>query len=330
MGIWESALDGLGALMAFFYNIIPNYGVSIILLTIVVRLALFPLTVKQIKSMRRMQEIQPEIKKLQVKYKGDRQKLNEEVMKFYQENKVNPLGGCLPLLFQMPVFIALTRLLYNIQNHVPRTGSLNKMYGDICGIQTPKQCKNPELSFIGMNLSKKASAVAGSDLTPYVILIVLVMATAYFQQQQSMKGQTSVQPQMQMIARIMPIFMGFISFTVPSGLTLYFVVGNVWQIGQQRFVYQRMGPVGSGPGGGTVIDVPGASRLGSPTSGMSGAEGKQGFFARLLNPQPPESPGPPDPPDAPGARPASPNPPKGPQNRPGGQGNRSRDKKRRR
>src|SRR5260370_42643790 len=100
-----------GSILAFFYGLVPNLGVSIIMLTLVVMLALFPLTAKQAKSMMAMQRAQPEIKKLQAKYKGDRQKLNEEMMKYYQENKINPLAGCLPLLVQMPTFSALCRAL---------------------------------------------------------------------------------------------------------------------------------------------------------------------------------------------------------------------------
>src|SRR5207248_1876164 len=104
----------LGWVMAWLYAVIPSYGIAIILLTIAVRLVLYPLTVKQTKSMQAMQRLQPEIKRLQAKYKNDRQKLNEEMMKFYKENKVNPLSGCLPLLLQMPLFIVLYRLIHDL------------------------------------------------------------------------------------------------------------------------------------------------------------------------------------------------------------------------
>ena len=109
--IFDPIYNFFGTILAFFYGIIPNLGVSIILLTVVVMLALFPLTAKQAKAMMHMQRAQPEIKKLQAKYKNDRAKLNEEVMKFYQENKINPLAGCLPLLVQMPIFLALFRVM---------------------------------------------------------------------------------------------------------------------------------------------------------------------------------------------------------------------------
>src|SRR5947199_8137904 len=104
--------------MAWLYALIPSYGIAIILLTVAVRLVLYPLTVKQTKSMQAMQRLQPEIKRLQQKYKGDKQKLNEEMMKFYKENQVNPLAGCLPLLLQMPLFIVLYRLIHDLTTTV--------------------------------------------------------------------------------------------------------------------------------------------------------------------------------------------------------------------
>src|ERR671910_1423899 len=103
--------NAFGAVLAFFYAIVPNLGVAIILLTITVMLVLFPLTAKSARSMLAMQRLQPEMKRLQAKYKGDRQRLNQEMMKLYQEHKVNPLGSCLPILLQLPFFIALFYLL---------------------------------------------------------------------------------------------------------------------------------------------------------------------------------------------------------------------------
>src|SRR3989440_12082286 len=107
-----------GWLLALFYSAIPNLGVSIILLTVLVMLILFPLTAKQAKSMLAMQRVQPEVKRLQAKYKNDRQKLNEEMMKFYKENQINPLAGCLPLLLQMPLFIVLYQVIHGLTHTV--------------------------------------------------------------------------------------------------------------------------------------------------------------------------------------------------------------------
>src|SRR5437763_17020908 len=112
--VLDPLYTALGWVMALLYSVIPSYGIAIILLTVVVRLVLYPLTVKQTKSMQAMQRLQPEIKRLQTKYKNDRQKLNEEMKKFYKENKVNPLSACLPLLLQMPLFIVLYRLIHDL------------------------------------------------------------------------------------------------------------------------------------------------------------------------------------------------------------------------
>jgi YidC/Oxa1 family membrane protein insertase len=109
--VFDGFLRGLGTLLSFFYSVVPSYGLAIILLTILVRLVLLPLTIKQTRSMQGMQRIQPKVKELQRKYKGNRQKLNEELMKLYKEHQVNPLGGCLPLLLQLPVFFALFSVL---------------------------------------------------------------------------------------------------------------------------------------------------------------------------------------------------------------------------
>ena len=141
--------NAFGAVLAFFYAIVPNLGVAIILLTVTVMLLLFPLTAKSAQSMLAMQRLQPEIKKLQAKHKGDRQKLNEEMMKLYQENKVNPLGGCLPLLVQFPVFIALFHVLRTTAGHGPG------WVGAVQGRSSPP--KPDGLEFLGMDLSLKAT-----------------------------------------------------------------------------------------------------------------------------------------------------------------------------
>ena len=121
---FDPVYNFFGAILAFFYSIIPNLGVSIILLTVLVMLVLFPLTAKQAKAMMSMQRAQPEIKKLQAKYKNDRAKLNEEMMAFYKDNKINPLAGCLPLLVQMPIFLALFRVMREPYKHIPKSSEL--------------------------------------------------------------------------------------------------------------------------------------------------------------------------------------------------------------
>ena len=112
--MFDPFLKAIAWVLAQIYSVVPDLGVSIIVLTLLIMLLLYPLTAKQAKSMIAMQRVQPEIKKLQAKYKNDRQKLNEEMMKFYKENNINPLAGCLPLLLQMPLFIVLYRLIISL------------------------------------------------------------------------------------------------------------------------------------------------------------------------------------------------------------------------
>src|SRR3984893_8888258 len=145
---FDPLYNAIGAVLAFLYSLVPNLGVAIILLTFVVMLVLYPLTAKQAKSMMAMQRVQPEIKKLQAKHKGDRQKLNEEVMVLYKEHKVNPLGGCLPLVVQFPIFISLFHVLRSTAATVP-IGS--QLYKDIIA------AKPNGLTFLGMDLSLNAT-----------------------------------------------------------------------------------------------------------------------------------------------------------------------------
>ncbi|HKY75051.1 MAG TPA: membrane protein insertase YidC [Acidimicrobiia bacterium] len=239
--LWNSLVDGMGAILAFLYSVVPNYGFAIIGLTVLVRLALFPLTAKQARSMQKMQLIQPELKRLQAQYKNDRQKLNEEIMKFYKENQVNPMAGCLPLVLQMPIFFALYQVLISPQKRLPTD---SKLYQAFCGDLTIEACKDPKgLKFLGMDLGQRASEVAGGfvDALPYFLLIALVVVTGYLQFKQTQSRQTSqANPQMAIMGKIFPIMFAFISYSLPSGVVLYFLVSNAWQIGQQALIFRTM------------------------------------------------------------------------------------------
>jgi YidC/Oxa1 family membrane protein insertase len=242
-----------GAILAFFYGIIPNLGISIILLTILVMLVLFPLTAKQAKAMMHMQRAQPEIKKLQAKYKHDKQKLNEEVMKFYQENKINPLAGCLPLLVQMPIFLALFRVMREPYKHIPKGSDL---YAAFCtgpqGKLHTVECNVPKLGlpkpqyFLGMDLSQHATGVTGGflDALPYFILVGAVIVTAFLQSRQSRRNAPNMTSQMAMISTVLPIAFGLFSLQFPAGLVLYFLVSNLWRLGQQELIMRKItGPL---------------------------------------------------------------------------------------
>ncbi len=227
--------DVLEHIIIFLYNnVIGNYGIVIILLTIIVRLILVPLTITQTKSMARMQKIQPELKELQKKYKDDKQKLQQETMEFYKKNNVNPLAGCLPLLLQLPVFFALFQALRNPSEIVTNVlGSFN-LYGVANGLKTGLMgfvnsadigitgVANPKYNFLWLNLNER---------DPYYILVILMVATMFV----SMK-MTNTDPKQSKIMYIMPVAFGFISFQFPSGILVYWVTTNIWSIGQQWIV----------------------------------------------------------------------------------------------
>ncbi len=275
MGFFELFAAGLAGL----YGLIPSYGLAIILLTICVRLLLLPLSIKQTRSMREMQRIQPDIKALQKKHKGDRQKLNEEMMALYKEHNVNPFGGCLPLLMQFPVFIALYRVLYtplaymgyrdanpakDIVEWVPRQveGFMETLQESELAraLESVPLATNKFLAVFRLDCTpsqvfsgKPSQAVAGVEcgsgfvsFLPYLVLILVMGFTTYYQSKQmsaNNPAQTEQAAQMQTFAKIMPLLLMFFSFNFPAGLTFYWLTSNLWQIGQQRLMLRVAPPV---------------------------------------------------------------------------------------
>jgi YidC/Oxa1 family membrane protein insertase len=276
--IFDPVYEALGWVLALFYSVIPNLGVAIILLTFTIMLLLYPLTAKQAKSMIAMQRAQPEIKKLQAKYKGDRQKLNEETMKFYQENKINPLAGCLPLLIQMPIFFALFHTLRDPYKYVPKDSSLfNALCGGFgkladgalaCGTDVTRALHDQfpafavgeqllnHLTFLGLDLQLSATDAHDSiiNAAPYFLLVGLVMLTGFLQTRQAQKRTPVANKQMGMVMKVLPVFFGLISLQFPSGLVLYFFVSNLWRLGQQEIIFRKFGSALSpSKGGGKAL-----------------------------------------------------------------------------
>ena len=293
--IFQGLLDALGWVLAWLYDVIPNYGVAIIILTLVLRFLLFPLGMKQIKSMQAMQALQPKIKDIQKKYKGNKQKAQEETMRLYKEAGVNPLGGCLPVLAQFPLLIAMYAVLrapgyepvtendqvtaYMItNNHLPTDSAL------FASVVT-----HEGTGFLGLNLQCSASQAGsvenstikdseGNVVKPglplesdegqaldsfeskpvlpcgtdgltskigYVLLLGLMIGTSFYQTLQTQRAspQGAASNQQQMILRVMPLFFGFIGFSFPAGLVLYWTVSNLFMIGQQTLLL-RAGHIG--------------------------------------------------------------------------------------
>jgi YidC/Oxa1 family membrane protein insertase len=251
--------EAVGWLLAVLYYPTHSLGLAIIVLTLIVMFVQLPLIAKQTRSMILMQRVQPEIKKIQQKYKDDRAKQNEELLKYYQENKINPLAGCLPLLLILPIGIAVlgTFRRPGIQYHIPRSGTFSNLYVDICGktTVTPKDCgtaiKNhapSALHFLGMHLNLSAANVVPDGVgtaLPYFVVLALVIASGWYQVRQTQarqlrSGGAAPNAQMQAITKIMPIFFGLISYGFSAATTIYFVVSNFWRIGQQHFVLNKM------------------------------------------------------------------------------------------
>ena len=278
--------DILANLVAFFYQVTKSYGLSIILLTVCVRLAMFPLTAKQAKSMQAMQRVQPEIKKLQARYKDDRQKLNEELMKFYRENKINPAAGCLPLLVQAPVLYIMFRVIRGLTAsksldwlmiRVPKPDYLSS---DSDLYRALVNAGGRMVSW-GIDLAKSPQSQSGADALPYYLLVLAVVLTGVISQRQvAARSSTTNNPQarqMQTIMKIMPIFFGFITFSMQAGLIVYWLTGNVFTIAQQWIIF-RKNPTITPPADevieSTAHEKPTLRRTDRPRSGARAALGR--------------------------------------------------------
>ena len=209
-----------------FYKMIPNYGVAIILLTILIKLVFFPITHKSYESTGKMQSIQPQIKELQAKYKNDPNKMNKEMADLYKREGVNPMGGCLPLLVQMPIFFALYGLLnkyFDLRGAVFIQGWIT----DLSAPESILNFGNFTLPILGWN-----------DLR---LLPILYLGTqllmSKFTQAPSAGGQNAMQTKMLTLG--MPIMFFFILYDMPSGLLLYWTITNILTAAQQAFISQR-------------------------------------------------------------------------------------------
>ncbi|HEX6399316.1 MAG TPA: YidC/Oxa1 family membrane protein insertase [Actinomycetota bacterium] len=275
IGPFQALLDAIGWLLAWVYDQVGSFGIAIIILTIVFRIVLLPLGIKQIKAMQATQALQPKVKEIQRKYKGNRQKIQEEQMKLYQEYGVNPFGGCLPVLLQFPILIAMYSVIrapvpYAPEdrptpsaefkdNHLPEDSAL---FRDVTSHEERGQ------RFLLMNLQCSPSNAGRTvpvldtqgeqfdgqeircgdsipDRIPYYALLALMIGSTYYSMRQTQKATpaSAQNPQTAMISRIMPLTFGIFGFTVPAGLVLYWTMSSVFQIAQQS-VMLRLGHIG--------------------------------------------------------------------------------------
>jgi YidC/Oxa1 family membrane protein insertase len=212
--ILQPLIDAADWLLLRLHDAGFSWGLSIILMTVIIRLAIVPLTIKQIRSMNALRALQPQVKVIQEKYKDDRQQMNQAMMRFYQENKVNPLASCLPLLLQLPVFMSLFYLLRGSEFRDRLAGS-------------------GEQSFLFIN--DLAHRAHGSDL---VILMMLFIGS---QIASTLVMSVSADKTQQRIMLLLPLFFAALIPNFPTGLILYWITTNFWTLGQQ-LVVRRIWP----------------------------------------------------------------------------------------
>jgi YidC/Oxa1 family membrane protein insertase len=270
----ELSLGAVARLLAFFYDLPVvggSYGGAIMLLTLTVMVLLMPLTLKATRSTIKMTQMQPKMRQLQKKYKDDKQALNAEMMALYQAEGVNPVGGCLPMLAQLPVFLILFNVLRGLTRRIsekpyfhvadrahelagrPTTVSENfdpayldhssKLYTDLTQTDT--------MDFGPFDLGLSTWDVVQSDFVkaiPYLILIAFVVGSSYYQQRQisARRGDTTndemtqQQRTQQQLLKVLPLMSGAWSFVFPTGLVLYWATSNTFRIGQQAYITRSL------------------------------------------------------------------------------------------
>ncbi len=207
--------------MNFIHQLVPNYGIAILLLTVLIKLVFWPLGTKSYKSMNEMKKVQPLMKEIREKYKDDKQKINQEVMALYKTYKVNPLSGCLPMLVQLPIFLALYRMLYQAieLRHAP-------FFAWIQDLSAPDRLFHFDFAIPLMQ-------------PPYGIpVLTIIMGVTFFFQQKMMPTGTG-DPTQQKIMMLMPIFLTVIFINFPAGLVLYIFANNVISMGQQYYIQKK-------------------------------------------------------------------------------------------
>jgi YidC/Oxa1 family membrane protein insertase len=281
--IFQPLIDVFQSILTFFHDHVGlSWGLSIVALTILMRAVLLPLTVKQFHSMQKLQHLQPQMKAIQAKYKDDKQRQQQEIMKFYKENEINPLGSCLPLVLQIPVFISLFYMLRN------------NLRPDICpGIQKAYQIRYAAQHHITLAQAAGHTTPCGphggasflfipdlTDKATGAVLIVLLLLYIGTQLASSlMMSSPMMDRQQRNLMLLLPLVFVVIVINFPAGLIVYWITTNTWTMGQQ-FVVRRMigppappvavaaaGPPGGGGGGGGPPPRDNSGPNGAPESG---------------------------------------------------------------
>ena len=231
-------------LLVFLYDIIPggDFGIAIILATVLLKAALFPLSQKQIESQKKMQEIQPKIKEIQKKHRGDREKQSRAMMEFYRENKINPFSGCLPLILQLVVLIAIYRVLFNISNAGFVISSEN-LYGFI---SNPGDIHRLFLGILDLSKPSILLAIATAFAQYYQMKMIMDQRKEEKAPEKSTSSKRAAQeePDFNQIMTKQMLYIGpgltlFFGITFPSGLALYWLVSTLFMIAQQQYLLKK-------------------------------------------------------------------------------------------
>ena len=231
-------------LIAIFYSWIPNYSFAIAMVAVAVMLLITPLTLKSTKGMLEMQRLQPEMKRLQQQFKGERQKLNEAMMKLYQEHKVNPLASCLPLLAQMPVFIIMFRAIQGLNNRSSKDGSFSPKYLDKSSAIYKSLVGKTEMLSFGIDLSKTPiRAIQENFASGLVYAFLVVLLAGLYLVQQRMIASRTVSPSMSAsqakLMQYMPVAFAVFQIWLPTALIVYYMMQAIIRIVQQQYITQR-------------------------------------------------------------------------------------------
>ncbi|HRE01566.1 MAG TPA: membrane protein insertase YidC, partial [Ilumatobacteraceae bacterium] len=236
--------EGPAWLVAQFYALTHDYAIAIGLIAVVVMALVTPLTLKSTKGMLEMQRLQPEMRRLQAQHRGDRQKLNEEMMKLYQEHKVNPLASCLPLLLQMPVFFIMYRILHGLANRgedgtfLPKyISKSSELYQSLLG--------KTEMKSIGLDLSRTPAHFIGESFGKGIIyaLLVVLLAALYYVQQKMVASRAAANPGMSAtqakIMQYLPVAFAVFQLFFLTGLVIYYIIQTLIRIGQNAYITRR-------------------------------------------------------------------------------------------
>ena len=261
--IFQPLVDVFEWILLRFHSVLDSWGWSIIAMTILVRACLLPLTFKQFKSMQALASHAPEMKKLQERYKNDKERLNQEMMKFYRENKINPFASCLPLAAQLPVFLSLFYMLRTDLRY------------DICPEVNPPGTPNPQPCGDGGD----ASFFFIPDLTNKAtgaVLVVLIVLYVGSQLASTLLMSTTTDRTQRMIFLALPFIFVLFVIQFPAGLLVYWITTNLWTIAQQAIIRKRLGPMrppGQDSGLGSIGDLLRGGSSGTPATAGAGANG---------------------------------------------------------